>query len=141
MTIRHATEADIPGLLAMGQLFHEMSPHHGMGEYDKKAIARMLRFMIGNEAALVLTNGSGVIGGVMAPVYFNPSMLMMEEAFWWAKKGGRNLLKEFIAESRKMGADYVLLSTLENKMQKVVDRIVTREGFSPLERRYLKELH
>lgn len=138
--IRKATGTDIPRLVAMGSRFHALSTHKWMGEYDREAVARMLRFMIGNPQALVLTNGEGVIGGMMAPVYFNPSKMMMEESYWYAEKGGRDLLKAFCEEARLMGADYVYLSTLTDERTDVADRIVTRMDFRPVERRYVKEL-
>lgn len=135
-----ATLSDIPGLVSMGERFHAMSPHHGMGEYDRTAVSRMLRFMIANDNCLVLTNGTGAIGGVVAPVFFDPSKMMMEESFWYAGKGGRDLLKAFCAEARLMGADFILLSTLEDDRIKGIDRVVGRMGFAPMERRYIKEL-
>lgn len=138
--IRKATDTDIPRLAAMGERFHAMSPHKGMGEYDREAVARMLRFLLGNPHALVLTNGDGVIGGMMAPVYFNPAKTMMEESFWYAEKGGKDLLKAFCKEARLMGADYVYLSTLTNDRSDIIDRVVTHMEFRPVERRYVKEL-
>lgn len=140
MTTRLATIEDIPALVEMGTKFHAMSPHKWMGEFDDAAIGRMLAFLIDNPAGLVVTNGEGVIGGMMSPVYFNPSKWMMEESFWFAGSGGRDLLKAFNTEARGMGADYVLLSTLENDKSHVIDRVVTRMGFVPLERRYVKGL-
>lgn len=138
--VRLAVEEDIPAIVKMGKEFHAMSPHVGMGEYDEAAIERLLIYLIENDQGVVLWNGTGVIGGLMAPVYFNPDKMMLEEAFWFARKGGRELLKEFQAKAREMGADFVLLSTLVNDFAPVVDRIVTRMGYAPIERRWLKEL-
>lgn len=115
-----------------------MSPHKPMGGFDPEAVARMLAFLIDN--GLVLTNGEGAIGGMMAPIYFNPGKIVMEESFWWARRGGRDLLKEFCRAARAMGADFISLSTLENDRQALVDRLVGSMGFRPLERRYLKDL-
>lgn len=138
--IRAATAADVPALVEMGRQFHAMAPHRPMGEFDPEAVARMLSFMVASPQSLVLTNGEGAIGGVMAPVYFNPGKMLMEEAFWWAAKGGRQLLAAFCDASESMGADYVSLSTLDNERSAVIDRVVTRMGFQPVERRYLKGL-
>lgn len=115
-----------------------MSPHRPMGDFDPGAVARMLAFLIDN--GLVLTNGHGAIGGMLAPVYFAPEKKVMEEAFWFSHRGGRDLLKEFNRASKAMGADFVAISTLENDRQPLVDRLVTVIGFRPMERRYLKEL-
>ncbi|MCP4314449.1 MAG: hypothetical protein GY789_00020 [Hyphomicrobiales bacterium] len=140
VVVRPANDADVHCLVAMCEEFHAMSPHHDMGQFDKDAMARVLRFMMENTSALMLTNGHGVIAGMLMPVFFAPSRLMMEESIWWAKRGGRELLKSFVSESRLMGADFVLLSTLENEKSKSVERLVSGQGFRPIERRYLKEL-
>lgn len=138
--IRPATNNDIPSLVAWGRKFHDLAPHNPMGEYDPEAVARMLRFMIGSPQAMVLTNGSGAIGGVFAPVYFNPAKWMFEESFWWAHKDGMSLLDAAIEESKAWGASFLLLSTLENDKSPAIHRVLARKGFSMLERRYLKDL-
>lgn len=138
--IRRAIEADIPALVEMGRKFHAMAPHGPMGAFDEAGVENVLRFLITSPSALVLTNGDGAIGGVLSPVYFNPSKTMAEESFWWARKGGKELLQEFERAARLMGADFVLLSTLENELSTVIDRVVSRVGYLPVERRYLKEL-
>lgn len=138
--IRKAEYEDIPVLVEKGRAFHAMSPHKGMAEYDGEAIARMLAFLIENPAGLLLINETGMIGGMIAPVYFNPAKMMMEESFWWAKGGGMDLLDAFCREARLMGADFVMLSTLENEHSDRIGRKMTETGFSPFERRYVKEL-
>jgi hypothetical protein len=138
--IRRATGDDIPAMVRMGREFQAMSPHAVLGEYDMVAVAKMFAFMISSEQSLLLTDGNGLIGGVMAPVYFAPGKWMMEESFWWAVRGGRELLSTFEKEARLMGADFVLLSTLENARTGAVDRVVSRMGYRPIERRYVKEL-
>lgn len=139
--IRRAIEADIPALVEMGRKFHAMAPHGPMGAFDEAGVENVLRFLITSPSALVLTNGDGAIGGVLAPIYFCPSKLMMDESFWFAGTGGRDLLRAFTEESRKMGAACVVLSTLENDKSEIVHRIVSRMGFAPVERRYVKELN
>lgn len=117
-----------------------MAPHHESGDYDGEAVANVLAFMCASPSALLLTNGTGFIGGVLAPVFFCPAKLMMEESFWWADKGGRDLLRAFCAEAKAMGASHVLLSTLDNNRQDTMHRVVCHMGFVPVERRYMKEL-
>lgn len=138
--IRKAEYQDIPRMAENGREFHALSPHHAMAQYDQDAFARMLRFLIENPAGLILVSETGMIGGMIAPVYFNPAKMMMEEAFWWSKGGGMELLDAFCRESRLMGADFVMLSTLENEhSQRIGDRLA-KDGFNPFERRYMKDL-
>lgn len=135
-----ATVDDIPALVELGAKFHVMSPHGFMGEYDPAGIARMLRFMIDSPQAVVMTNGQGAIGGTYSPVYFAPSKWMLEENFWYAGRDGFELLEAVTIHAKGWGADFLLLSTLENTQSKAIDRLITRRGFRMLERRYIKEL-
>lgn len=97
--------------------------------------------LIEHPDGLVMASEDGVIGGMVAPVYFSPGVRMMEEHFWWATKGGKDLLKAFENVSREtLGAHFLMLSTLEDARTDVIDRIVSRRGYRPIERRYAKEL-
>lgn len=140
MTVRQATEADIPAMVEMGRRFHAMSPHKGMGEYDAAAVGRVLAFMIVSPQSVVLTNGDGVIGGTLSPVYFNPAKWQLEENFWWAERGGQDLLAGLFDWGRERGASFLMMSTLENDRSDVIDRLMCRKGFVMLERRYMKEI-
>lgn len=140
MTARKATVEDIPTLVEMGAKFHAMSPHKPVGEYDAEAVARTVAFLIGSPAGLVVCNDAGVLGGMIAPVYFSPGVLMMEEHFWWAAGGGQELRRYFEDEARGMGAHYCMFSTLENDRIGAIDRVMRRNGYVPIERRYMKDL-
>jgi len=140
VTVREAQASDIPELVEMGARFHAMSPHRHLGDYDREGIAVMLEFMIASPSAAILTNGTGLIGGVLAPIYFAPSKLMLEESFWWAGAGGGELLKAFEHVAKVMGASCVLLSTLENDRSDAMGRVMKRNGYTQVERRHIKEL-
>lgn len=141
MSPRIATNDDIPALIEMGRRFHAMSPHKMLGPYDEHAVANMLAALIADTmGSIVLTNDEGAIGGRMAPLYFSPTVRFMEEAFWWAGKGGRELLDAFEFLAKRMGAKASYMSTLDNEHVAAADRIMRRRGYVPLERRYLKEL-
>ena len=140
MTVRLATVDDIPALVEMGAKFHAMSPHSFMGEYDADGAANVLRFMIDSPQAIVLTNERGMIGGTFAPVFFAPGKWMLEENYWWAGADGFALLDAHLEYAKGWGARFYLLSTLEHDRSAAINRLVTRKGFVPLERRYIKEL-
>lgn len=133
--VRPAVESDVPALLAMGREFHAYA-YTGMGALDENRALRVLRELIHSPRGLVLTNGVGAIGGIMSPGWFQADSQIMEEAFWWSARGGRDLLRAFIVRSREMGATSIMLSTLDNERTAAVDRIVRAFGFAPIERRY-----
>lgn len=140
MTVRIATAHDIPSLVEMGAKFHAMSPHEPVGAYDHAAVARTVRFLIDSPDGLVVRSDTGVLGGYMAPVFFSPSVRMMEENFWWSQGGGQELRHFFEAEAKAMGAKVVYFTTLENERIAAIDRVMRRDGYRPVERRYMKEL-
>jgi len=137
--VRPAVESDVPALLAMGRAFHAYA-YTGMGDLDEARALQLLRSLMASPRGLVLTNGVGAIGGIMSPGWFQAGSMIMEEAFWWAGQGGRELLREFVGRSKAMGATSIMLSTLDNERTAAVDRIVRRHGFTPVERRYTMKL-
>lgn len=140
MTVRKALIEDIPALVEMGAKFHAMSPHAFLGEYDPQGITNLLGFLATGNTTILLTNGDGLIGGILAPVYFAPTKIMAEESFLWARKGGADLLRSFEIEAKTMGAHFVLMSTLENEKSVAMQRVMKRNGYSPVEKRYIKTL-
>jgi hypothetical protein len=138
--IVEAMKGDIPAIVEMGKAFHAMSPHRDMGKYDPIGMANVLSFMIESPSAVVLFNGNGAIGGILAPVYFNPAKIILEESFWWAEEGGRDLLKAFEAWGRANGADFVSMCTLVNEKSAVIGRVMRMNGYRPVETRYIKGL-
>lgn len=140
MTARTATAEDVPALVDMGRQFHSMSPHKPVADYDGDAVARTLAFLIGHPDGLVVRSDTGVLGGFMAPIFFNPRVRMMEENFWWAQGGGQELRRFFEARAKAMGAQFVYFTTLENDRIGAIDRVMKRDGYRPVERRYMKEL-
>lgn len=140
MKVRKATVEDVPALVEMGAKFHAMSPHRPVGEYDREAVARTLAFLIDNPSGLVVRSDTGVLGGFMAPIFFSPLILMMEENFWWSQGGGQVLRRFFEEEAQKMGARFVYFTVLENDRISAIDRVMKRDGYMPVERRYMKEL-
>lgn len=138
--IRDATHDDIPALVGMGCKFHAMSPHKFLGEYDAEAVSRMLAFMIDSPSAVVIRHDNGAIGGVMAPIYFAPGTWMIEESFWWADRDGMSLLSALEDRGRDLGASVVMMCSLDNEHSAAIGRVLSRKGYVPVERRYVKEL-
>ena len=127
-------------LMAMGRTFHAYA-YSDLGPLDESAGEQFLRALIASPRGVVLTNGTGAVGGLLIPVWFQPKTRVLEECFWWSSAtGGRELLSELIEFGRKNGAAGVVLSTIENGRQVAVDRAVRRMGFTPHERKYLLKL-
>lgn len=137
---RHATLQDIPEMVEMGRRFLAMAPHNPVGPYDGEAVARTLTFLVESPIALLVRNETGMLGGVMSPVFFSPGVLMMEESFWWATGGGQELRRFFESEARAMGARFSYFTVLENERVDSIGRVMKRDGYLPVERRHMKDL-
>lgn len=136
--VRSASIADVPMLVEMGRLFHDGSPYAALGPFDPVAVELFLRHMLALPNAVVLTHGDGAIGGIIVQLPFSPSVTVMEEAFWWARRDGRLLLAALEAEATKRGAKAMILSTMAERPG--MAGMVQRRGYAPAERKYLKAL-
>lgn len=138
--ILEATEADVPALVQLGAEFYAQSPHRMLGEYRPQAVGNMLRFLITHQMGVVLWDGQGAVGGLLAPLYFDPQKGVMEASFFWGRKRARHLRKAFETHAAQMGADYVLFSALENDRLPGMHRLLSRDGYTAIERRYVKRV-
>lgn len=85
----------------------------------------------------------GFISGFINEHFFNPSIRVLSELFWWVMPAHRRtmagsmLLNEFIKHGEK-NADWITF-TLEHKSP-VNERIFLKRGFNLQEKIYLKEV-
>jgi hypothetical protein len=127
MTVRSATEADVPAIVAMGRQFHDKA---GMSfDYDAEASGGFVRGLIAG--GIVLISEGGMIGGVIAPSFSAPSYRMAVELFWWAERDGLVLLKAFEEWAAGEGADEVRMSTLACLPRAEI--LLRRKGYSACE--------
>lgn len=134
MTIRHATEADIPALLSHGQAFHAASGFP-MG-FDVSAVSALLSGLISSDSGAVFCTDHGLIGGAITPAYCDPKWLIAVELFWWATKDGLALLHAFEVWAKERGAQEVRMTSLAALPR--ADAILKRKGYAPCEISYQK---
>ena len=137
---REANVEDIPDLLIMGQKFHNASPWSELN-YDYTAVAVMLKNMIASPKACLFIHDGGMLGGLIEPVYFDPSALFAREAFWWAESGGKVLLSAFEDWAEDLGATHVTMVGLQYPDQKKnlkLDKLYGRMGYEPAERHFVR---
>ncbi len=129
-----ATEADIPRILEYAKAFHDYSPWsvYPMDGAATEAYARGIM-----AAGVILLSDTGMIGGLLSPVPFAPSLVVAVELFWW---GDGHLKKEFEAWARERGATAVQFSALADDRSDMMARLFRRDGYRPVETGYLKDL-
>jgi hypothetical protein len=138
--IREAVVKDIPAILDIGRRFHAFSPWSDL-PYSDDAVTQMIERMTASPDAVVFFNGSGVLGGVASPIYFGGG-LVAQELFWFADKGGRELLDAFEGWAKEKGAAGVLMISLaiDERTDERMSAIYERRGYALRERNFYKGL-
>lgn len=135
--IKRATSKDIDHAVALGARFHEYSQHKAI-PYDQEAMAVFMGALV--EAGILLLAEDGLLGGCLAPLYFNPSFKVATELFWYSPKEGRALRKSFEEWAIEHGAWAVQFSGMRDDRAATVDKVFRRAGYEPVETGYLKVL-
>lgn len=135
--IRRADASDIETAVAFAKTFHAESVHSDI-PVDDDALAAFMGRMI--EVGAVFLSDRGIIGGVLSPVYFNPSVVFAAELFWWAPQDGRALREAFEAWAHEQGAAGIQFSGQVNDRQSTVEKLFRRAGYVPVETGYLKRI-
>lgn len=137
MIIRKATHDDVDMVVDMGRDFHAYSPWSHI-EFDREATKEFIGKVI--EGGVVFLSDSGMIGGVLNPLYFNPSHVVAAELFWWAKSGGIPLMRAFEEWAKENNARGLQFSGLGDAKSERMDRLFTRSGYRKVETGYFKDV-
>lgn len=133
--IREATHDDLPRVVELGAAFHAMCPYSGF-PLDREAFAEFAARLI--DGGVILLSDDGMIGGLLSPLYFNPSIVMGAELFWYAGTTGKALREAFEAWARDRGAQGVQFSGLADERQAAIRRVFERAGYAPAEQAFFK---
>lgn len=137
--IRRATTEDAVTVATRGHRFileTEEMPDATLAE----CIEFAERLLSSEEGVAFISEGDGVIAGIMAPLYYKPSYRIAAELFWRANDGtGIQLLRAFEGWAWEAGADDIRLSTLAEFSDPLTAKLLKRRGYAPYERHYVKE--
>jgi GNAT superfamily N-acetyltransferase len=137
--IRPATSADLPKLLEIGERFWRVSPWAAMGlERDDVAICEQLERAI--EAGGCFVGDTGVIFGIIAPVWASPRHKIAVELAWWGPGEGRALREAFEAWAAENGCIGVQMSTLGVSWDDDTVSGLRAAGYSKAEQGWFKRI-
>lgn len=140
MQSRPAELRDIPVLIEMGRKFHSVSGYDDV-PYDEATMVDLFFELIRVGGLFVVGEKPvGMIGGIAFPVFFNRGRLMAQELFWWSESAGagKALLNAFEAWAKDVGAERVLMMSLDALEGGRVGEILKRRGYLPAESNYMK---
>lgn len=124
--IKPATEADLPRVADMALKFVTAA---GLPHAQADKMAGFVRQIFDNPNGFIAVSKGGFIGGLLAPLYYNPDHLEAHELAWWSEDGqGLSLLAEFEEWARKSGAKQIVLSTLATTDARAL-KLLARRGF------------
>lgn len=138
--VRFAEVYDIPQLLIWGEEFHKKSPWSSTA-FSTLDTAQKMREMIQSDHACILVHDKGMIGGFLAPLFFDQKTILASEMFWWAEGGGRLLLDAFEAWAADLGATGVVMAAeqyADRSENDRIDSIYARRGYKPNERNFIR---
>lgn len=133
--IRKATHDDLPEILKLGAEFLAYSPY-AWAELDPDAFATFAGHMIENGA--IFLSDYGMIGGILSPLYFNPSVVLAAELFWWARTEGKALKAAFEAWAVEQGCAGITFTGLTDHHEAAIRRIYSRAGYAASEVAFVK---
>lgn len=139
-TIRPATDADVPALLALGQRFLAWSPYAGM--FSEQAMAQAIADAVATGFSRVAVVDGVVVGALLGRIdgaWLDPSVIVACERAWWVEpehRGGTaavRMLVEFKSWAKDNGARGVVMAELVQPDSPAAD-IFQRLGFRMAER-------
>ncbi len=114
-------------------------------EYDEQDLRDILNQI--KETGLVLVAVEefeivGFIGGLITDYTLNKKKKVFQEAMWYVTpefRGlGRDLYTSLVNVLKTLEIDYMVMACLNNEFHDVVDRFYKKEGFTLLEKHYLR---
>lgn len=137
--VRRAELSDIPEIVHWGRKFFDYSPWQGRTEFNEADLSASLEGMITGSGAVFL-NGHGICGGVIFPLFFNASMRVAVELFWFADGGGAELREAFEAWAIESGATALQMTCLTDSREPAMRRLLSSKGYTPMEVSFFKEV-
>jgi hypothetical protein len=140
MTVRRATFADIPDLMAMAKAEHGHSRFANI-PFDPVRAEQTFRAFIDGMATVVFITERGFIMGMLQPLAFSRLWNAYEMA-WYSEDGsGMELLKAFNKWAKDMRAINIVVHNYAGMVAgHKFDRVLARKGFTPIGGTYMKQL-
>ena len=143
--IRKATLADMPQMLVNARTFIDSSAYKGLCDDESMRLA--LTQMMEDGLLLVDAEEDGThlggIGCIKSPMFFNQSIAVANERFWWVKPDkravgvGRGLLAAIVVAAQDAGCQKLMMLSLASPE---VDEIYKRLGFAETEHCFMRDL-
>lgn len=145
--IRPARLPDFPTMVNMGRAFHAQSNTSQFTPWDDATFATTL-FQLAATGGLFVYDKDGVVEGmaaaVLMPSYFNRHYVSCNELFCWvnpsARGAGMQLFDMLESWGKEKGAHTMVIASVPNMREEVLDRKYKAKGFTRTDNFYTKVL-
>jgi hypothetical protein len=127
-------------VVELGRRFHAASIWRDV-PFDEADVRAMVERLVAGAGAVWLSP-AGIVGVVRSPLWFNVSVHVAVEMFWYAEDGaGRALRDAAEAWAAAEGLAYHQLSGLADGREAALRRYLARDGYEAKEVAYMKRLN
>jgi hypothetical protein len=133
--IRQATHEDMSRIVELGGQFLGLGPYAWV-PLDVAAFEAFAAQLIRD--GVIFLADDGLIGGCLYPFYFNPSVVMTAELFWYSPKNGRLLREALEGWARERGCAAITFSGLANEREATIRKLFQRADYQPTEVAFVK---
>ena len=149
MRLRFAEHEDIPQCVEVGREFWAVSPYAESLEYSPESVAGLLATLIDNQLMMVAEYEEGIVGvaGIwVAPLPFNPAVILAHELFWYVAPGvrengvGAAMLSNIESMARAKGAKLMSMGTMQTSSPEKAEKLFSAHDYKLTEKTYTKVL-
>lgn len=151
VTIRHAAMGDLHDIVDMGQDFFDQSGFESVTTWDAESFLKTCIALLNggvNGSLLVAEVDTllvGMAGSIIFPFYFNLSLKLSQELFWFCAEDhrdgvGRALLDELEADARRKGAHIFISAQIAGHRDEAFARSYRMRGYTPMENSFVRKL-
>ena len=144
MTVRLATESDVPDILRMSEKFWAQTDYKV--PFDEPSALILIDMCMGQDLCMVL-DIDGVVGfvmGVRFPLLGNNAYTIGAEMAWWVDqehrsgKNGYELMQAIETAAKESGVHFWTMMNLESLQPEIAEKIYLRAGYKKTESTFLK---
>ena len=145
--IRPAVETDIPAIVRMAGLFYDTTTYAEMTPMDDDTVSDLARQLMDSVLLVAEQQNQlvGMVGLVIAPFFFNRSILTAHEVVWWVDPGVRGsrtayaLLRAAESACRAKGAQAIQMAHLSTSPPQA-GGLYQLAGYTQTETAYTKRI-
>ena len=148
--IRKATIKDVEGIIILGEKFYNEAEFHKKGLGLKSdTFGTLVTQLLELPVALILVAEKnnkivGTIGGVISPWLLDTDQKILQELWWYVDEEhrgiGHRLILKFEEEGIKLGANFLLMVTLDSQHENKLINYYIKMGYEHLEHHFIKKV-